>query len=125
MEQVRRLGFVVELRPPLPLVQELARLVARGQNLRRAERVPASLPGIAAYVAETVRPDATYEVSTISVPVHGPSGTVDLAVNLLGFGDSTPGPELLELGARARAAADLLGADLARDAAASGPSAPG
>jgi DNA-binding IclR family transcriptional regulator len=121
VEAARRLGFVVELRPPLPLVQELARLVARGQNLRRAERVPASLPGIEAYLAEGLRPEARYEVSTISIPVPGPAGTVDLAKNLLGFADSTPGRELLDLGARARAAADRRGADLARDAdAASG-----
>jgi DNA-binding IclR family transcriptional regulator len=66
-----------------------------------------------------VRPEATYEVSTISVPVHGPTGTVELALNLLGFADSTTGRELLDLGARARAAADRLGADLARSPTAS------
>jgi DNA-binding IclR family transcriptional regulator len=114
VDLARRLGFVVELRPPLPLVQELARLVARGQDLRRAERVRASLPGIEDYLLDAVEPAAAYEVTTISVPVRGPSGTVDLALNLLGFADSTPGDELLALGAQARDAGDRLGAELGR-----------
>jgi DNA-binding IclR family transcriptional regulator len=116
IEHARRIGFVLELRPPLPLVQELARLLARGQDLRRAERVRASLSGIEDYLADAVRPGATYEVSTISVPVRGPTGTVDLALNLLGFADSTPGRVVLELGARTTAAADALAAELARTA---------
>jgi DNA-binding IclR family transcriptional regulator len=113
LDEVRRLGFVVELRPPLPLVQELARFVARGQNLRRAERIRASVTGIEGYLVERLAAEAPYEVATVSAPVPGPAGTVDLALNLLGFADATVGAELLDLGRRARAAADELGAALA------------
>jgi DNA-binding IclR family transcriptional regulator len=124
VEHARRRGFVVELRPPLPLVRELARLLARGQDLRRADRVRASLPGIEDYLPDAVRPDADYAVSTISVPVPvpvavpgpGSAGPVDHALNLLGFGDVTSGRELLQLGELARDRAERLGARLAREA---------
>jgi DNA-binding IclR family transcriptional regulator len=113
----RALGFVVELRPPLPLQPELSRLVRRGQQMRRAERIPRSITGVEGFLAERLDHRTTYEVSTVSVPVRTASGAVDLALNLVGFDEPVSGRELRRLGGVARAVAAGLVDRLAGDTA--------
>lgn len=108
----RALGFVVELRPPLPLLHELSRLVRRGQQMRRVERIPRSTSGVEDYLAERVDGRTRYEVSTLSVPVISHDGQVATALNLVGFAEPITGRELRRLGGLARTAADRLAASL-------------
>ncbi|MCU1391717.1 MAG: transcriptional regulator, IclR family [Ilumatobacteraceae bacterium] len=106
----RRQGFVIELRPPQQLLHELVRLLGRGQQMRRAERIRPSTSGVEGYLAEEIEPTANYDVSTVSVPVFGADGDVRLALNLFGFDEPVSGDELRRLGGATRLAAD----DLAR-----------
>jgi DNA-binding IclR family transcriptional regulator len=103
---------VVELRPPLPLLHELVRLTGRGQQLRRAERLPQPIAGLESYIAGTIKRHATYEVSTLSVPVIAPDGTVALALNLFGFDEPIAGDEVLRLGRVSLVAAQRLARQL-------------
>jgi DNA-binding IclR family transcriptional regulator len=88
LSSVRRLGFVVELLP-----EQLA--IAAGGGA-----VPDSLN----FVAQQVDDDEHYTVSSVSVPVFAPDGTVALALNLAGFAAPVPGREIRAL------AEDLLAA---------------
>jgi len=104
----RRLGYVVELRPPLPLQPELSRLVGRGQQMRRAERIPRSISGVEGFLADRIDRKADYEISTLSIPVMVGPGRVDLALSVVGFDEPISGRELCRLGGLARRAADRL-----------------
>ena len=114
LEVARQQGFVVELRPPPQLLHELVRLLGRGQQVRRAERIRPSAVGLEGYLAEAIDDRAAFEVSTISAPVVGADGTVALALNLFGFDEPLLGREILRLGREARDAADRLAAALGR-----------
>ncbi len=114
LDAARALGFVVELRPPLPLLDQLSRLLGRGQQLRRAERVGRSIVGVEDYLPEAIDRRAIYEVSTVSVPVIDADGEVALGINLVGFDEPVAGSELRRLGGLVRAAADRLAEHLAQ-----------
>lgn len=112
LDVARTQGYVIELRPPQQLLHELVRLLGRGQQLRRAERIRPTASGMEAYLAEHIVARGRYEVSTVSVPVVGRDGAVTMALNLFGFGDSVSGRELERLGRATRRAADRLAARL-------------
>jgi len=112
LDAARAQGYVIELRPPEPLLHELARLLHRGQQMRRAEHIRTPISGTEGYLAEAVDVRSTYAVSTVSVPVIGRNGMVSTSLNLFGFEDSISGRELDRLSRAARAAADQLAARL-------------
>ncbi|MCU1367874.1 MAG: transcriptional regulator, IclR family, partial [Ilumatobacteraceae bacterium] len=72
----RAQGYVVTLRPPPQLQDELRRFVDRGQHLRRAERLRASTRGIDQYLAGRIDRRRSYDVSSLSVPVIAREQTV-------------------------------------------------
>ncbi|MCU1394965.1 MAG: hypothetical protein JWM34_3393 [Ilumatobacteraceae bacterium] len=109
----RTQGYVVTLRPPPQLQDELRRFVDRGQHLRSAEHLRTSTRGIDRYMAGRVDRRRSYDVTSLSVPVLGPGGRVDLALNLTGFDGPIGGRRLDELGRRTRSAADRLARRLA------------
>ena len=88
LSSVRRLGFVVELLP-----EQLA-IVANG----------GALPDSLDFVAQEIDDAEHYTVSSVSVPVFAPDGTVALALNLAGFAAPARGREIRAL------ADDLLAA---------------
>jgi DNA-binding IclR family transcriptional regulator len=90
---VRRLGFAVELLP-----EQLA--LAASSDPRRAG---AALDPLG-FVARDVVDDEQYTVSSVSVPVFAPDGSVALALNLAGFPAPLRGDEIRAL------ADDLLAA---------------
>ncbi len=104
----RAQGYVVELRPPPQLLHELVRLIGRGQQMRRAERISPAAAGTEQYLAETINPRHPYEVTTISVPVVGRDGTVEMSLNLFGFEGAVSGRLIKRLGDATRLAADRL-----------------
>jgi DNA-binding IclR family transcriptional regulator len=85
---VRRLGFVVELLP-----EQLALAASDGS--------PVDPSG---FVAGDIVDDESYTVSSVSVPVFAPDGTVALALNLAGFAMPLRGRDIRAL------ADDLLAA---------------
>jgi DNA-binding IclR family transcriptional regulator len=105
----RELGFVVELRPPMQVMDEITRLAARGQHLRRAERMPSQLNEAEQYIAGPLKSSASYQLAALSVPVCRPSG-VELAINVVGFDRPLTGRQVVKLGRIIRAAADQLAA---------------
>ena len=114
MAAARERGFVVELRPPMLLVPQLSRLVGRGQQMRKAERLPISLSGLEGFLLDAVRPRASYELSTLCAPVRRSGRSeVDMSLNIVGFDRAITGRRVLELGEQARAAGDRLTAALA------------
>ena len=113
LEAARRQGFAVELHPPLPLVHELARIMARGQDLRRAERLSRADPSVGAYLADAVRAGRRYEVASLAVPVFGADGAVELAVSVMGFDGPRSGREVLAIADQAREQATALSRALA------------
>ena len=107
-------GFVVELRPPMPLVPQLTRLVGRGQQMRRAERLAGPALGIEAFLVHDLAARSSYEVSTLCVPVRRPGRSdVAMSLNLVGFDQPITGARLRRLGVQAVAAAERLGLALA------------
>ncbi len=108
LDASRAQGYVIELRPPQQLLHELVRLVGRGQQMRRAERISPAADGVEHYLAERIDARSTYEVSTISVPVVGADGFARMAINLFGFDGAISGGEIAQLGCATRAAADRL-----------------
>jgi DNA-binding IclR family transcriptional regulator len=113
LETAREQGFSVELRPPLPFVHELARLLARGQDLRRAERLRTEPPDVALFLVDRLRPAARYDVASVAVPVFRADGVVDLALSVMGFAGAHTGRELLSIADRAAACAHALSNALA------------
>lgn len=108
----RTQGYVVTLRPPPQLEDELRRFVDRGQHLRRAEHLRTSMRGIDQYLAGRVDRRRSYDVSALSIPVICPGAPVELALNLVGFDGPISGRRLHELGRSSRSAADRLGEQL-------------
>lgn len=115
LDASRAQGYVIELRPPEQLLHELVRLLGRGQQMRRAERIRTPMSGTENYLAGTVDANATYGVSTVSVPVIGRDGVVSMSLNLFGFEEVISGRELDRLSRATRAAADRLAARLDAD----------
>jgi DNA-binding IclR family transcriptional regulator len=108
LDRAREQGFTVELRPPLPFVHELARLLARGQDLRRAERLRTEAPDVGLFLVDHIRPAARYDVASLGVPVFRRDGGVDLALSVMGFSGAHTGRELLSIAERAKACAHAL-----------------
>lgn len=113
LDCAREQGFTVELRPPLPVIHDLARLLARGQDLRRAERLRPDSPVAASFLADRIRPAVRYDAASLAVPVFRSDGAVDLALTVMGFSGAHTGRELLSIADRARACADALSQALA------------
>jgi DNA-binding IclR family transcriptional regulator len=109
----RELGFVVELRPPVQVMDEIARLAARGPHLRRAERMPSRLTDAEQYIAGSLKPTASYQLASLSVPVYRPSG-VERVINVVGFVEPLTGRQVVKLGRTIRAAADELAPSASR-----------
>lgn len=119
---VRRLGFVVELHPPQPLLHELVRLLDRAQQTGRTARLRSAVVQHD-YVASRLDPASSYAVSSISVPVFAPDGSVALACNVVGLPEALSGRAVRDLGHACRVAMDRVTAALGGTAAGPAPAA--
>ena len=117
LDVARARGYVIELRPRQQLLHELVRLLGRGQQMRRAERIRPSTTGVESYLSGEIDFRQTYEVSTVSVPVFDNDGRVSLALNLFGFDEPLSGRVLDKLGQATRETADRLALELIRPVA--------
>ena len=90
---------------PRPILERLHhRLEAVGDR----DEYESSADGVEHYLAERIDARVAYEVSTVSVPVVGDDGVVQMAINLFGFDGAVSGREIARLGRVTRAAADRL-----------------
>ena len=111
LDAIRRQGWVVELVPPPALLHQILSPVDDGSPF-----VPLGHPDD--FIASDLDPDQAYPVSSISMPVFGPGGDVDVALNVVGFTGPVRGSEVTRLAEQLQAAAARLAEGASRPMAA-------